>query len=189
MHGRAAQSSCKRLRTGSKASACPSTPPALRRERHRLHNPRRPNRSGFERHRRRLARSSPQAVAGHCSAWRCACAAHAADVVCNAASSPAPTGPLCDRSRRKRLANVVTSRSCSAIWLVRPHFRNSMPRSGATSSAPISTPPRRRSRTGRPRRQEARRRYPCLFGYPLAHENDAERAVHAALAIQRALAD
>ena len=29
----------------------------------------------------------------------------------------------------------------------------------------------------------------ALFGYPLAHENDAERAAHAALAIQRALAD
>jgi class 3 adenylate cyclase len=28
-----------------------------------------------------------------------------------------------------------------------------------------------------------------LFGYPLAHENDAERAVRAALSIQRALAD
>jgi class 3 adenylate cyclase len=29
----------------------------------------------------------------------------------------------------------------------------------------------------------------ALFGYPVAHENDAERAVRAALAIQRALAD
>jgi class 3 adenylate cyclase len=29
----------------------------------------------------------------------------------------------------------------------------------------------------------------CLFGYPLAHENDAERAARAALAIQRALAE
>jgi class 3 adenylate cyclase/predicted ATPase len=29
----------------------------------------------------------------------------------------------------------------------------------------------------------------CVFGYPLAHENDAERAVRAALAIQRVLAD
>jgi class 3 adenylate cyclase/predicted ATPase len=29
----------------------------------------------------------------------------------------------------------------------------------------------------------------CLFGYPLAHENDAERAVRAALSIQRALAE
>ena len=29
----------------------------------------------------------------------------------------------------------------------------------------------------------------ALFGYPLAHENDAERAVRAALAIQRALAE
>lgn len=29
----------------------------------------------------------------------------------------------------------------------------------------------------------------CLFGYPLAHENDAERAARAALSIQRALAD
>ena len=29
----------------------------------------------------------------------------------------------------------------------------------------------------------------CLFGYPLAHENDAERAVRAALSIQRTLAD
>ena len=29
----------------------------------------------------------------------------------------------------------------------------------------------------------------ALFGYPLAHENDAERAVRAALSIQRALAD
>lgn len=29
----------------------------------------------------------------------------------------------------------------------------------------------------------------CLFGYPLAHENDAERAARAALAIHRALAD
>ena len=28
-----------------------------------------------------------------------------------------------------------------------------------------------------------------LFGYPVAHENDAERAARAALAIQRALAD
>src|SRR5215470_870191 len=28
-----------------------------------------------------------------------------------------------------------------------------------------------------------------LFGYPLAHENDAERAARAALAIQRALAE
>ena len=28
-----------------------------------------------------------------------------------------------------------------------------------------------------------------LFGYPLAHENDAERAARAALSIQRALAD
>ena len=28
-----------------------------------------------------------------------------------------------------------------------------------------------------------------LFGYPVAHENDAERAVRAALAIQRALAE
>jgi class 3 adenylate cyclase len=27
----------------------------------------------------------------------------------------------------------------------------------------------------------------CLFGYPVAHENDAERAVRAALSIQRAL--
>ena len=29
----------------------------------------------------------------------------------------------------------------------------------------------------------------CLSGYPLAHENDAERAARAALSIQRALAD
>jgi class 3 adenylate cyclase len=29
----------------------------------------------------------------------------------------------------------------------------------------------------------------CLFGYPLAHENDAERAARAALWIQRALAE
>ena len=29
----------------------------------------------------------------------------------------------------------------------------------------------------------------CLFGFPLAHENDAERAARAALSIQRALAD
>jgi class 3 adenylate cyclase len=29
----------------------------------------------------------------------------------------------------------------------------------------------------------------CLFGYPLAHENDAERAARAALSIQRALTD
>ena len=29
----------------------------------------------------------------------------------------------------------------------------------------------------------------CLFGYPLAHENDAERAVRAALSIQRALTE
>ena len=29
----------------------------------------------------------------------------------------------------------------------------------------------------------------CLFGYPVAHENDAERAARAALSIQRALAD
>ena len=29
----------------------------------------------------------------------------------------------------------------------------------------------------------------ALFGYPIAQENDAERAVRAALAIQRALAD
>ena len=29
----------------------------------------------------------------------------------------------------------------------------------------------------------------CLFGYPLAHENDAERAARAALSIQRALAE
>ena len=29
----------------------------------------------------------------------------------------------------------------------------------------------------------------CLFGYPVAHENDAERAVRAALSIQRALAE
>jgi class 3 adenylate cyclase len=28
-----------------------------------------------------------------------------------------------------------------------------------------------------------------MFGYPLAHENDAERAARAALSIQRALAD
>jgi class 3 adenylate cyclase len=28
----------------------------------------------------------------------------------------------------------------------------------------------------------------ALFGYPLAHENDAERAARAALSIQRALA-
>ena len=30
---------------------------------------------------------------------------------------------------------------------------------------------------------------PCLFGYPVAHENDAERAARAALSIQRALAE
>ena len=29
----------------------------------------------------------------------------------------------------------------------------------------------------------------CLFGYPLAHENDAERAARAALSIQRALTE
>jgi class 3 adenylate cyclase len=29
----------------------------------------------------------------------------------------------------------------------------------------------------------------CLFGYPVAHENDAERAARAALSIQRALAE
>ena len=29
----------------------------------------------------------------------------------------------------------------------------------------------------------------CLFGFPVAHENDAERAARAALSIQRALAD
>jgi class 3 adenylate cyclase len=29
----------------------------------------------------------------------------------------------------------------------------------------------------------------ALFGYPLAHENDASRAARAALSIQRALAD
>jgi class 3 adenylate cyclase len=29
----------------------------------------------------------------------------------------------------------------------------------------------------------------ALFGYPVAHENDAERAARAALSIQRALAD
>jgi class 3 adenylate cyclase len=29
----------------------------------------------------------------------------------------------------------------------------------------------------------------CLFGYPLAHENDAERAARAALSVQRALAE
>jgi class 3 adenylate cyclase len=29
----------------------------------------------------------------------------------------------------------------------------------------------------------------ALFGYPLAHENDAERAARAALSIQRALTD
>jgi class 3 adenylate cyclase len=29
----------------------------------------------------------------------------------------------------------------------------------------------------------------ALFGYPLAHENDAERAARTALSIQRALAD
>jgi class 3 adenylate cyclase len=29
----------------------------------------------------------------------------------------------------------------------------------------------------------------CLFGYPVAHENDAERAACAALSIQRALAE
>ena len=29
----------------------------------------------------------------------------------------------------------------------------------------------------------------CLFGYPLAHENDAERAARAAVSIQRALAE
>jgi class 3 adenylate cyclase len=29
----------------------------------------------------------------------------------------------------------------------------------------------------------------ALFGYPVAHENDAERAARTALSIQRALAD
>jgi class 3 adenylate cyclase len=29
----------------------------------------------------------------------------------------------------------------------------------------------------------------CVFGYPLAHENDAERAARAALSVQRALAE
>jgi class 3 adenylate cyclase len=29
----------------------------------------------------------------------------------------------------------------------------------------------------------------CLFGYPVAHENDAERAARAALSIQRGLAE
>jgi SAM domain (Sterile alpha motif) len=38
-------------------------------------------------------------------------------------------------------------------------------------------------------RQEARRRADGAVGYPLAQENDAERAVRAALAIQRGLAD
>src|ERR1700733_13317687 len=55
--------------------------------------------------------------------------------------SPTPIAPPPDPA-----GEHVTLRSCSAIWLVRPASpQGSMPRSGATSSAPISTPPRRRS--------------------------------------------
>jgi class 3 adenylate cyclase len=44
-------------------------------------------------------------------------------------------------------------------------------------------------RYGRQGRQEVGRRPAALFGYPVAQENDAERAVRAELAIQRALAE
>src|ERR1700738_922190 len=65
-----------------------------------------------------------------------------------------------------------------------------MPRSGETWSVPISMPPRRRlTEMGGHVAKKLGDGLMSLFGYPVAQENDTERAVRAALAIQRALAE
>ena len=68
--------------------------------------------------------------------------------------------------------------------------RGSMPRNGAVSLARISTTlPLRSPKWVVTSRKNLGDGLMCLFGYPLAHENDAERAVRAALSIQRVLTE
>ena len=65
-----------------------------------------------------------------------------------------------------------------------------MPRSGATWSALISMPPRAAvTEMGGHVAKKLGDGLMALFGYPVAQENDAERAARAALSIQRALAE
>ena len=76
----------------------------------------------------------------------------------------------------------LTVMFCDLVGFDRRFPRSSMPRNGAIWSVPISTPPRRRStEMGGHVAKKLGDGLMALFGYPVAHENDAERAARAAL--------
>ena len=91
----------------------------------------------------------------------------------------------------KSQPSAVRSRSCSAIWLVRRRSRRGSTPEDWRSLVNAYLDEASAAVTGLGGHVLKRLGdgLMALFGYPHAQENDAERAVRAALAIQRALAD
>jgi hypothetical protein len=88
-------------------------------------------------------------------------------------------------------AQTVGERRCSAIWWIRlVSRRSSTLKNGVTWLAPISDAASAAvTDMGGKVAKKLGDGLIALFGYPIAQENDAERAERAALSIQRALAD
>ena len=87
-------------------------------------------------------------------------------------------------------ASADISPSCSAISSVRPHLRGARCRRLARSGRPyLDAASAAVTEMGGHVAKKFGDGLMALFGFPVAHENDAERAARAALSIQRAFAD
>ena len=111
-----------------------------------------------------------------------------------AAVAPAPAQasapPLTARPLPSPWASAAISRLCSAIWWISTALRRgSTLRSGETWSGLLHAASAAVTEMGGHVAKKLGDGLMSLFGYPAAQENDFERAVRAALAIQRALAE
>src|SRR5262245_44786199 len=89
--------------------------------------------------------------------------------------------------REERL-EIGLSRSCSATWWGRARSLHALIPKSRAASSPGSTAAAPTSEIlGRHGRPIPGRRGACVFRYPTAHENDAERAILAGLAILKAV--